>query len=221
MYVLIDRSDLVASGFASSLCREGVPLASFRPEEFESWMSSAAPGDIDTIEAFLVGASHLDKKMPKLIRRLSSAPVIALSEQHSLENTIALFEAGADDVLRKPVHIREVLARVEAIRRRERAGPAAMMIGRLRIYFDARPPEIDGAAFVLPRRERRILELLAAHRGKWLTKQHVFSATYGLFDDQVHENVVESHVSKLRRKLVAELGTDPIESKRYLGYRIA
>jgi two-component system, OmpR family, flagellar system response regulator FtcR len=221
MYVLIDRSNLVASGFASSLCREGVPLASFQPEEFEGWVSSAAAADIRAVEAFLVGSSDLDDRFPKLIRRHSRAPVIALSEQPSLERTIALFEAGADDVVRKPVHIRELLARVEAIRRRERAGPAAVMIGRLRVYFDARAPEIDGAAFILPRRERRILELLAAHRGKWLTKQQVFSATYGLFDDQVQENVVESHISKLRRKLAAALETDPIESKRYLGYRIA
>jgi two-component system, OmpR family, flagellar system response regulator FtcR len=221
MYVLIDRSELVAQGFSSSLYRQGIPLLSFQPEEFESWVSSASLTDIYTIEAFLVGSSDLDEVLPKLIQKHSRAPIIALREQPSLDQTIALFKAGADDVVRKPIQIRELLARVEAIRRRERTGSSAVMIGQLRIYFDARPPEVDGVPLTLPRRERRILELLAAHRGKWLTKQHVFSATYGLFDDKVLENVVESHISKLRRKLVASMSTDPIESKRYLGYRIA
>ena len=67
----------------------------------------------------------------------------------------------------------------------------------------------------------RILEILAAQRGRWLTKAQVFSATYGLFDERIQESVVESHVSKLRRKLTAALGEDPIESRRFLGYRLA
>ena len=51
-----------------------------------------------------------------------------------------------------------------------------------------------------------------------VTKAQIYNAIYGLFDDNVEENVVESHVSKLRKKLRARLGYDPIESKRFLGY---
>jgi DNA-binding response OmpR family regulator len=49
------------------------------------------------------------------------APVIAVSDQPSLENTLALFDCGVDDVVRKPVHPREILARAAAIRRRLKA----------------------------------------------------------------------------------------------------
>ena len=143
-----------------------------------------------------------------------------MRDQTTLESTLALFEAGADDVVRKPVNARELLARVEAVRRRARMEPEATAIGRLKVYFDGRYPEIDDREFALPRRERRILEFLVLHRGKWVTKQQVFAATYGIFDDEVQESVVESHISKLRRKLTATLGYDPIESRRYLGYRI-
>ena len=51
-----------------------------------------------------------------------------------------------------------------------------------------------------------------------MTKTQVFNAIYGIFDEDVEENVVESHVSKLRKKLRERLGFDPIDSKRFLGY---
>ena len=62
------------------------------------------------------------------------------------------------------------------------------------------------------RRERRILEYLADNRGRRVTKTQVFNAIYGIFDEEVEENVVESHISKLRKKLREKLGHDPIDS---------
>jgi DNA-binding response OmpR family regulator len=138
---------------------------------------------------------------------------------HSLEQTLDLFAAGVDDVVRKPVHVREILARVGAIHRR--AAPVkeqAAIVGEMKIFFDGRDPEIKGDTFPLPRRERRILEHLVVNRGKRVTKAQIFNAIYGLFDEHVEENVVESHMSKLRKKLRRKLGYDPIDSKRYLGY---
>ena len=90
----------------------------------------------------------------------------------------------------------------------------------IRIFSDGRDPEIDGQPLPLPRRERRILEYLAANRGRRVTKTQVFNAIYGIFDEEVEENVVESHISKLRKKLREQLGFDPIDSKRFLGYRL-
>ena len=56
------------------------------------------------------------------------------------------------------------------------------------------------------------------NRGRRLSKTQIFNAVYGIFDENVDENVVESHISKLRKKLKHRLGYDPIDSKRYLGY---
>ena len=171
-----------------------------------------------SVEAFLIGDCRLREGFPKLIRGRSKAPVIAINDTQSLEQTLELFAAGVDDVVRKPVHVRELLARVEAIKRRVEAAPRQTLIGTLKVYFDGRDPEIAGEVFVLPRRERRILEYLASNRGKRVSKAQIFNAIYGLFDEDIQESVVESHVSKLRKKLTARLGYDPIESKRYLGY---
>jgi DNA-binding response OmpR family regulator len=88
------------------------------------------------------------------------------------------------------------------------------------VFSDGRDPEIEDRTFALPRRERRILEYLVANRGRRVTKQQIFNAIYGIFDEDVEENVVESHISKLRKKLRKRLGFDPIDSKRFLGYLI-
>jgi len=136
------------------------------------------------------------------------------------EHTLRLFESGVDDVVRKPVHIREILARISAISRRAQDEKPFSEFGALRIFMDGRDPEIDGTPLPLPRRERRILEFLASNAGRRVTKTQVFNAIYGIFDEDVEENVVESHISKLRRKLRERLGFDPIDSKRFLGYRL-
>lgn len=158
--------------------------------------------------------------LPRAIRDRSTAPVIAISDSPSLETTLAFFDCGVDDVVRKPVHPREILARAAAIRRRLKALVNFTDIGPIRVFSDGRDPEVQGEVFALPRRERRILEYLVANRGRRVSKSQIFNAIYGIFDEDVEENVVESHISKLRKKLRKRLGFDPIDSKRFLGYCI-
>ncbi len=132
-----------------------------------------------------------------------------MSEQHSLENTLRLFESGFDDVIRKPVHIREILARITAIRRRAQEDASFTEIGAMRVFLDGRDPEIDGEPMPLPRRERRILEYLASNSGRRVTKTQVFNAIYGIFDEDVEENVVESHISQAAQEAARAAGFRP------------
>ena len=88
------------------------------------------------------------------------------------------------------------------------------------VYFDGRAPVVKGVELALPRREQRILEHLAKNLGRRITKRQLFDAVYGLFDDKIDECVIEAHTSKLRKKLRNQLGYDPIDAKRYLGYRL-
>lgn len=220
MIVVVDERDLVKEGYSSLFNREGIASAGFAPSEFGEWVETAAKGDLEAVRGFLLGQCESDISWPRLIRGRSDAPVIALCEQNSLEDTLRLFEAGVDDVVRKPVHVREILARISAISRRAHDEPNFTQVGPMRIFVDGRDPEIDGEPLPLPRRERRILEYLASNASRRVTKTQVFNAIYGIFDEAVEENVVESHISKLRKKLREKLGFDPIDSKRYLGYRL-
>ncbi|MEO4001569.1 winged helix-turn-helix domain-containing protein [Mesorhizobium sp. CAU 1732] len=220
MIVVVDERELVKDGFNSLFDREGVASAGFGSHEFGEWVSTVDEHDLKAVRAFLIGECSSDLVSPRRIRDRTSAPVIALSDQHSLENTLRLFESGVDDVIRKPVHIREILARISAISRRFQDEKPYSEFGEMRIFVDGRDPEISGEPLPLPRRERRILEFLASNAGRRVTKTQVFNAIYGIFDEEVEENVVESHISKLRKKLRGKLGFDPIDSKRFLGYRL-
>jgi DNA-binding response OmpR family regulator len=219
MIVIVDERETVLNGYTAWFCREGVSAAGLAPQDFRQWVNTAPEPDIDAVEAFLLGDFHNREEVPVKIKSRSAAAVIAMNETKSLNDTLELFAAGVDDVVRKPVHVREILARIRAISRRTQqdAEPAP---GCIRVFSDGRDPEVGGEILPLPRRERRILEYLMANKGRRVTKSQIFNFVYGLFDDGIDENVIESHISKLRKRLRQRLGRDPIDSQRFLGYRL-
>lgn len=220
MIVIVDEREAVTSGYASWFGREGVSAAGFCPDEFGNWVKAVADPDIRAIEAVLLGDCEERNGIARLVRGRSRAAVIALNDSKSLEETLELFASGVDDVVRKPVHVREILARIKAIRGRAQADDECMSVGEIRVFPDGRDPIVGGEIMSLPRRERRILEYLVSNKGCRVNKTQIFNYVYGLFSEDIDENVVESHISKLRKRLRHRLGHDPIESQRYLGYRL-
>jgi DNA-binding response OmpR family regulator len=220
MIILVDERMDVTNAYRTSFSREGICAATFTPADFDGWFHSTSGPDLAAVEAFILGDFETRETITRVIKTRSEAPAIALNDSTGLETTLKLFAAGADDVIRKPVHAREIIARIGAIRRRTASPGKSTDIGDLRVFNDGRDPEVAGVALALPRRERRILEYLASNRNRRVSRNQIFNAVYGLFDEDVEESVVESHISKLRKKLRAVLGYDPIDTKRYLGYQI-
>jgi DNA-binding response OmpR family regulator len=220
MFVVIDDREIVTRGYAAGFGREGIESIGFSSVDFREWLDAAMGNDVSAIGAFILGDCMDRTSIPKKIRNKSHAPIIALNNLKQLRDTIELFEAGVDDVVHAPIHVREILVRTAVIRRRTTGQSAAESTSVIRVFPDGRDPEVGGRTLALPRRELRILEHLVGHQGKWLTKTQLFNATYGLFDSSFDENLIEGHVSRLRKKLRNHLGYDPIESKRYMGYRL-
>lgn len=220
MYVIVDNREDVANSYIGGLVREGVSSVSFSSVDFRDWLQSASEADLSAVDAFLLGDCDTRATLPRAVRKRCAAPIIALSGLKVLKNTLELFEAGVDDVVHVPIHLREILARTAAIARRSSGGAAQAGENSIQVFFNGRDPEIGGNPLPLPRRELRILEYMVSHQGKWLTKTKIFNAVYGIFESAFDENVIESHISKLRRKLRDRLGYDPIVSRRYVGYRL-
>ncbi|WGD28605.1 response regulator transcription factor [Ancylobacter sp. WKF20] len=221
MYIIVDDRSTVTESYVSSFSREGFSSFGLGEDEFKDWIETASDQDLAAVEGFLLGDFERRPAYPDVIRTHSRAPILALSDQKCLTQTLELFTAGIDDVVRKPVHVREIVARTDAIWRRvnsltEVQTPAT---GRLKVFFDGRDAEIDGEPLPLPRRERHILEYLVKNARKRVTKTQIFNTIYGIFNDDVDESVVEGHMSKLRKKLRMKLGYDVIDAKRYLGYQ--
>ncbi|MCL8381133.1 MULTISPECIES: response regulator transcription factor [Xanthobacter] len=220
MYVVVDERASVAESYVSAFSREGFSSQSFSGNEFRDWIETTSDQDLGAVESFLIGESEARITYPDLIRSHSKAPIIALEDVKSLTQTLELFTAGIDDVVRKPVHVREIVARADAVWRRVRSGDIQMPLDeRLRVFFDGRDPEVDGEPLALPRRERHILEYLVKNSKRRVTKTQIFNTIYGIFNEDVDESVVEGHMSKLRKKLRLKLGRDVIDARRYLGYQ--
>ena len=148
--------------------------------------------------------------------RPARCPVIVLSALGSLDQRIDGLDLGADDYLTKPFATEELLARLRAITRR----PAAVMqehivLGGLAFDRGHRTAEIDGIALDLPRRELLVLEALILRSGRVVTRQTLEQAVYG-YDDEIASNTLDSHISRLRRKL--EPAGLEIHALRGIGY---
>ncbi|TYC58670.1 response regulator transcription factor [Rhodobacterales bacterium] len=221
MFIIVDSREIVTAGYASAFEREGYASLELHPFELLDWLEITCSQDLTSVDAILLGDCEERAGFVSPIRsRCPEAQIVALEDTANLENTLQLFSAGVDDVLKKPVHVREIIARVGAYRRRNAARNNSAGTGAIEVFFDGRDPLVGGDVMELPRRERRILEYLVKNKGRRVTKTQIFNAVYGVMNDGVDECVVESHISKLRKKLRKTLGYDAIESTRYIGYML-
>lgn len=161
MIILVDERVDVTNAYRASFGREGISAASFTPADFDNWFHSTSGPDLAAVEAFILGDFAHRETVTRAIKTKSEAPAIALNDSIGLESTLKLFAAGMDDVVRKPVHAREIIARIGAIRRRAAPVAKATDLGDLRVFVDGRDPEVGGRTLMLPRRERRNIEQFA------------------------------------------------------------
>jgi len=221
MFIIVDTREIVTAGYASAFEREGYASLELQPSELLDWLEITCSQDLGSVDAILLGeCTDRCSYVAPIRSRCPEAQVVALEDTANLESTLELFSAGLDDVLKKPVHVREIIARVGAFRRRITTRNNSAGTGAIEVFFDGRDPLVGGEVMELPRRERRILEYLVKNKGRRVTKTQIFNAVYGVMNDGVDECVVESHISKLRKKLRKKLGFDAVESTRYIGYML-
>lgn len=219
MFVVLDERLQIANAIVACFEREGVAAIAVGAGEFEAWFEGLGESESAAIEGILLGSVIARRAVPSFIQNRCRAPIIGVLDGRALSETLELFSNGVNDVVVKPFHVREILARVAAINRRAAPVPDFVEVDRVRVFLDGQDPLVDGAPLALPRRERRILEYLVLSRNLRVTKTQIFNRVYGLFNEQIHENVIESHISRLRKRLKQRLGYDPVDSQRYLGYR--
>jgi response regulator RpfG family c-di-GMP phosphodiesterase len=218
MFIVVASQQSAAAAYVSEFQHEGIPSMGLFSNNFETWLDDPSKNDLNDVRGFLIDESEVPATFAKTIRRRTPAPIIAFSETRSLEKTLELLTAGIDDVVRRPVHVKEILARSEAIWRRLRESEPVSSTDRVRVYNNGQEAEIDGKPLILTRRELCILEYFHRNRGRSVTKTQVFNAVYDSQENGVSDTVVEGHISKLRKKLRERLGYDPIMARRYEGY---
>jgi DNA-binding response OmpR family regulator len=181
----------------------------------------------ETIGASVHDAVLLDRQLPDgdglaLISGLraqgSRVPVIVLTARGELTDRVAGLDTGADDYLAKPFAIEELLARLRAVLRRpNHLATDTVRVGNLSFDFSHREASVGENVLDLPRRELLVLETLLRRMGRTVLRTALEEAVYS-FDDEVQSNALDTHVSRLRRKLADSGAGVEIHGIRGVGY---
>jgi len=211
--VVEDEPDL-RSGLARALRDEGyaVDIA----DNGEDGLFNAESVDYDAIV--------LDVMMPKLdgwevlarLRKQKKTPVLMLTARDQPRDRVKGLDTGADDYVVKPFDLSELLARLRAlIRRTTNVSTNQIEIGPVKIDTAGRIVSLKGRPVELTAREYQLVEFMALHRGEVVTRTQLYEH---LFDenDATLSNLLDVHVSNVRKKLGAEF----ITTRRGHGYCI-
>jgi two-component system OmpR family response regulator len=211
--VIEDEADLLAS-LAKALREEGYAV------------DTAADGEegLYKAESWDYDALVLDIMLPRLdgwtvlqrLRRTKQTPVLMLTARDTPPDRVRGLDTGADDYVVKPFDLEELFARLRALIRRA-AGKTQNRIEMGPIILDtaARRVTRAGNSVALTAREYSLLEFLALHRGEVVTRTTLYEHLFDE-DDSTLSNLLDVHVSNLRKKL----GADFITTRRGHGYCI-
>ena len=134
----------------------------------------------------------------------NTTPILMLTARDAVSDRVRGLDLGADDYLPKPFDFSELLARVQALLRREHVHKARMIhVADLEIDTRQRRVSRAGQEIALTPREYTLLEALASREGQVLTREIILERVW--FDDESLSNTVDVYVGMLRRKLDALL----------------
>lgn len=156
------------------------------------------------------------------IRHSSDVPVIAVSAKDDTRTKILVLKSGADDYVTKPFHTDELLARIEALLRRNNARPVGRVFRFKDITLNPSTFEVKVGEqpVTLTKREYLILELLMSNPNKVFTKNNIFESVWNetfLGED----NAVNVHISNIRQKLAKINANQPyIQTVWGIGFKM-
>jgi DNA-binding response OmpR family regulator len=211
---VVEDEPSVRKALERALAGEGLAVFSFSDFTDPAEILGTAP-DLAVLDVILPSGDGFE--LAHQLRQRRNLPVIFLTARSSVEDRIAGFDLGADDYLVKPFAVEELLARVRAVLRRTGRLGATLEVGDVLVDEEAGLGTRRGHDLGLTTTELRLLSFLVRHRGAVLSKSQLLTQVWGY--DAYDPNLVEVHISALRRKLEAQ-GPRIIHTVHGLGYRL-
>ena len=204
---------LGAAGFAVTTAADGVEgLERFRGEPFDLILLDVMLPRLDGYEVC------------RQIRRTSTVPVVMLTARADTMDVIVGLEAGADDYVRKPFEVPELVARVRAALRRAGRLPDEtdrLQLGPLTIDVAGRAVSRDETDIPLTRTEFDLLLELVRHPGQVLTRDVLLDRVWG-YDYLGDSRLVDVAIQRLRAKIEADAAApELVVTVRGAGYKAA
>ncbi len=203
---------LQRAGFRTSVAHDGVSAVE---------LALAEAPDVVVLDLGLPGKDGL--QVCREIRARSDCYILMLTARNEEIDMLIGLSTGADDYMTKPFSARELVARVQVLLRRPRAGlmveepPRA--IGALRLDPVGRRVLVNGVEVELTRTEFDLLDVLSARPKAAFTRRQLVDAVWG--PDWVgDEHLVDVHIGHVRRKLAALADLPFVDTMRGVGYRM-
>jgi DNA-binding response OmpR family regulator len=212
--LVVEDSEAIRVPIVKALSAQGFQVAAAADgSDLEGLLPSLGP-DLVILDVMLPGRDGFE--LLQVIRRTSTTAVLMLTARDALADRVQGLTGGADDYLVKPFAMAELVARIHAVLRRSRPGGSSISIDDLVINDDATLVRRSGDLVELTDTERRLLAYLAAHRERVVSKTQILTGVWGY--DGFDDNVVEVHISSLRRKLEAGGRSRLVHTVRGRGY---
>jgi len=219
MRILVIEDDTrTASHLVNGLRESGHIVDHASDGESGLGIATSASYDALVVDRMLPGLDGLT-----LIRRLresgNETPALILSALDKVDQRVEGLRSGGDDYLVKPYAFTELLARVEAMARRRAPEQATtrLQVGDLYMDLLSRNVERAGQPISLLPREFRLLEYLMRHSGQVVTRTMLLEQVWEYhFDPQT--NVIDVHISRLRKKIDKDFDTPLLHTVRGAGY---
>jgi DNA-binding response OmpR family regulator len=207
-----------------NLEREGYAVASAVDGEQALAAGRERRADLILLDLMLPGMSGLEV-LRTLRREGVDTPVIVLSAKGEEVDRVVGLKVGADDYVPKPFSRPELLARVEAVLRRDRGAAGSeggareevVTSGAIRVDLGRREAHVGEQELSLTTKEFDLLAFLAANPGQTFTRNQLLARIWG-YDYDGTDRTVDVHVSWLRSKLRALDGHDYFRTVRGVGY---
>lgn len=185
-------------------------------EEGES-LAKSQPYDLVVLDLRLPGRSG-QQVLRNLRARGFEKPILVLTAQDAVDAKVETLRAGADDYVTKPFAFEELLARVEALARRPRAIVSPRIaVADLEVDLDAREVKRAGQSIELTPKEFLVLEYLARHAGRVLSRTLITEYAWGYHFDP-GTNIVDVVINHLRKKIDSSHDKKLIATVRGVGY---
>ena len=223
--LLVEDDPTLRQALAFNLTREGYDVAT--AADGEAGLDAARSDRLDLIllDVMLPGMSGVE--VLRVLRREGvTTPVIVLSAKGDEIDRVVGLKVGADDYVAKPFSRPELLARIEAVLRRQRREPdeperrEALSFGTVHIDVARREVSVDGEQVHLTTKEFDLLAHMASNPGRIFTRDQLLARIWG-YDYLGDGRTVDVHVSWLRGKLRGRDGHNHFRTVRGVGYAFA
>lgn len=218
--LLVEDEESYVDALIVGLSREGFRVEVARDGQEALTRFDVVRPDLVLLDVMLPKVSGID--VCRQLRKRTQVPIIMVTAKSSEIDTVVGLEVGADDYVTKPYRIRELVARMRAVLRRQARdeaavadlGAGAVVVGDLTLDPDEHRVTLAGEPLALPLKEFELLHLLLANAGRVLPREVIIDRVWG--SDYVGDTkTLDVHVKRLR----AKIETDPANPTRLVTIR--